>query len=478
MGRQPPAEGFLIVGSLVAGTFFALMTGIGLWILRQSALGQLTLSHAEAIVGLVVLGTLGLVLSGLNYASRKPIVEFEQREQARAARLEAGTITVSHDITECKHVEEALRACEAILEAVPDANILVNRQGAIVKVNSQAEKMFGYSRGELVGMSLEQLMPERFRTVHVAHRDRYHAAPYTRPIGIGLDLFALRKDGSEVPVEISLSPMDTPDGLIIIASIRDITERKRALGEIIQRTAELQKSQELNRLKDHFLSSLSHEMKTPLSLICGYAELLEEKYPHEVALDGLMDGIRRLNEHISSMLDHSALVSGSLPLYKTEVNLAELIPIVHAAVEEDLRFKNLHFITEVDPETPPIQADPRRISQMIRELISNAIKFTPEGGTLGILCCPGHDMIRIEVWDTGAGIPKPDQSRIWEAFTQLDVGDALRKGGLGLGLTIVKGLAELHGGYVELESELGKGSHFRVYLPIDDASNVPGHAER
>jgi protein-histidine pros-kinase len=587
MPRRLAVKDIVILGSLLSGGFSLAMAGIGLWLLWQSALDRLTLSRPGAVVAMVFLGVMGVILSGLYAFLGWQNLEFQQREQQRAAELEAalrslqdsdykfrsvienmidavyikdlegrfllmnpagyaglgltpeqvlgkctaeflgpetarrfqendqkvlsakeaktfeerlvlrdgqehvfmttkspylspegqiiGIIAIAHDITERQRGEEALRASEArfrgILEAAPDASLLVNSEGRVVMANAQAERMFGYPRDVLVGMGVEQLMPERFREVHVAHRGRYYAHPHARPMGVGMDLYGLRRDGNEFPVEISLSPLETPEGMVIIASLRDVTERKRVLREMAQRTAELQKSRELNQLKDHFLSSLSHEMKTPLSLICGYAELLEEKYPDERLLEGILKGSQRLNEHISNMLDYSAMVSGTLPLYKTEVNLAEQLQNVRAAHEESMRLKGLRFLSEVDSETPPIQGDPRRISQMIGELLSNAIKFTPEGGSLGVRIRPEAGKVRIEVWDTGPGILESDRQKIWSAFTQLEVGDTLRKGGLGLGLTIVSKLAELHGGTVELESEVGKGSRFIITLPIEDSAH-------
>lgn len=582
MARQVDPRANLIVSSLLAGLICAFMTGVGLWILGQEFLGLLELSRPLAIVGLVVMGTLGLVLTGLYYATGLKNLDYQRREQERAAELEGalrrlqeveyrlrsiiessqeviyikdlegryllmnpaggklmglppeaiigkydgdlfpeyaqqmregdrtvmaagvpqdfeerirfpngsdrvfvttkypyrtpegelvGIIGITRDITDRIRYEQQLRVSEAytrsILEAAPDAVLLVDRQGLIRLANGSAERMFGYDRYALIGMSIEVLMPERFREVHVAHRGHYYAYPHTRPMGSDLDLYALRRDGSEFPTEINLSPLETPDGLLIIASIRDITERKRHLEEIAQRSAELKKIRELNDLKDHFLSTLSHEIKTPLSLIGGYAELLEEKYPDEELLEGVQEGFRRLNEHISSMLDYSALVSGTLPLYKTEVNLEELIRNVYASLEEAICHKRLRFFSEMDPETPCIQADSRRISQLLGALLDNAVKFTPEGGAIGIRVHPEPARVRIEVWDTGPGIPETDRQRIWHAFTQRDLGDALRKGGLGLGLTIAKGLAELHGGHIELGSEPEGGSRFTVFLPIE-----------
>lgn len=370
-----------------------------------------------------------------------------------------------------ERAEEVLKANEArfrgLLESAPDAMVIVNRAGRIVQVNREAERQFGYERPALLGQPVEMLMPERYRRVHVEHRGRFYAAPHARTMGQGLELFALRRDGSEFPVEISLSPLATPEGLLVIAALRDITERKRALEEIASRTAELKKAHELNALKDHFLSMISHEMKTPLALIMGYTELLEDAHPEAgEAIAGIKEGTRRLYDHIESVLEYSALVSGSMPLYRSEVDLAEVLDNITAITEEGRHRRNLTLETAIAPDTPVIQADSRRVTQMVLELVENAEKFTPPGGRIGVCVGPAGEMVRIDVWDTGPGISEADFPRVWEAFSQLAVGDAVRQGGLGLGLTIVKQLAELHGGRVALVSQPGHGATFTIYLPV------------
>lgn len=378
-----------------------------------------------------------------------------------------GVIGASHEITRQKQLDQELRESEeryrSLVELSPEA-IMVEKDGILTFSNPAGARLLGAKDPrEVVGLSLLDFIHpddvERFqRRIRQIREDREPIPLFEKRI--------VRFDGQVIDVEFTASPIVEHGELAVLSIIRDITARKRALKESAQRKAELQKILELNQLKDHFLSTLSHEMKTPLSLICGYAELLEEKYPQESLLLGILDGSRRLSDHISNMLDYSAMVSGTLSLYPTEVNLAELLHNAHAAVEETLRLKHLHFSADLDPETPSIQADPRRISQMLGELLSNAIKFTPEGGSLGIRVRPEAGHVRLEVWDTGPGISESQREQIWTAFTQLAVSDAFRKGGLGLGLTIVKKIAELHGGDVQLESEVGKGSRFVVRLPI------------
>ena len=261
------------------------------------------------------------------------------------------------------------------------------------------------------------------------------------------------------------------DVLRIEASER---ERRRAIEEAARAAAELRKVQELNRLKDHFLSSMSHEMRTPLALIVGYTELLEDACPNPELLGGIKEGSRRLTEHIDHILDYSALISGTLPLYQAEVSPPEIARHVAEIVEGRLAQADLELVLEIDPETPTIQADAHRLTQILLELVDNARKVTPAGGKVGLRVMPTAGGVRLDVWDTGPGIPEDRFAQVWEAFSQLEVGDAARLGGLGLGLTIVKMLVALHGGRVGLVSQVGKGSTFTVELPIDTSAPSAG----
>lgn len=233
-------------------------------------------------------------------------------------------------------------------------------------------------------------------------------------------------------------------------------------------TQALTKLKTLDQLKDTFLSTISHEMKTPLSLIIGYTELLQDKYPTEELLKGLLDGSRRLSNHINTMLDYSALLGDSLPLYKTEVSIPEVARNALDIMDTELKLSNLQVEAELDPATPPVCGDSRRLTQIFLELLDNARKYTPAGGRVGVTVRPQDGGVRIEVWDTGLGIKEEDLERIWEAFDQLGSGEALRKGGLGLGLTIVKKLTELHHGRASVESHPGQGSRFTIDLPAEE----------
>jgi PAS domain S-box-containing protein len=392
----------------------------------------------------------------------------------------------------------ALRASEArsrhlaaIVEASDDAIVSYDLDlGTITSWSRGAETVWGWSKEEALGRPGEfTLLPERRQTLRAALSQVRRAcldAPI-EPLGVPngcqeahFESSGLRKDGRRIDVSVSLFPIRDAEGkLFAYGSIqRDITDRKRVLEEVSRRTAELKKAEEVNRLKDHFLSTISHEMKTPLSLITGYAELLEEAHPNEENVAGIKDGSRRLAEHIDNILDYSALISGTLPLYKSDIDLGELTRYVEALEHDGFQLAGIALKTDVAPRLPLVVGDFRRIAQILLELLENARKFTPRGGKVAVRIAPDQGMVRLDVWNSGEGIPEQDFGRVWEAFSQLASGDAFRKGGLGLGLTIVKMLVELHGGKVAVTSHLGQGSTFSVFLPAKQEARAGGPQAR
>lgn len=386
-----------------------------------------------------------------------------------------GVAGISREITDRKATEQALRESEEryrrLVELSPEA-IVVDRNGELIYANPAGAKLLGVASSEkLLGRSLlEFIHPEDV----VGFKERLERVREEGAVSVLFEERILRPDGEVVQVETTASPITYQGQPAVIAIIRDVTARNRAIWVAAERTAELKKAHEVNTLKDHFLSSVSHEMKTPLSLIMGYTELLEDTCPAketEALVDGIKDGARRLKEHLDNVLDYSALLGGSLPLYKVEVNLTEIARNAGAILQDLFASKQLKFNLEVDPATPAIEADSRRVMQILLKLLENAQSFTPAGGSLGVRIGPAGGEVRIDVWDTGPGIRRKDFERVWEAFSQLEVGDAVRKGGLGLGLTIVKKLTELHGGRVALASEEGKGCVFSVYLPIGEGAS-------
>ncbi len=374
------------------------------------------------------------------------------------------------------------RRFRQLLEAAPDAIVEVSADGRIVLINRIAEEMFGYHRDELLGQSVDILVPDAIRPQHYRHRDSYLEHPRTRPMGTGLDLHARRSDGSLFPVEISLSPIQTEGGMHVTAVIRDVTERKRAETEVrrlqMQYTGELEaRNREIeraNRLKSEFLASMSHELRTPLHTIIGFAELLKEGHDGD-----LNDGQKRFVEHIhrdsehlldliNDVLDLSKIEAGQLTLKREVYPLARSIGEALNAIRPGAAQKGIR-IEESNDGDALVDADPLRVKEMLYNLLSNAVKFTPEGGKVWVATATDAGFVRVTVGDTGIGIPAEEQENIFDKFYQ--VGNTTRgvREGTGLGLSITKELVQMHGGWIELESTSGKGSRFTFTLPTGSA---------
>jgi PAS domain S-box-containing protein len=370
------------------------------------------------------------------------------------------------------------RRFRQLLEAAPDAIVEVAADGQIVLVNRIAEEMFGYVRDELMGQSVDLLVPDAIRHQHYRHRDSYLEHPRTRPMGTGLELHARRRDGSLFPVEISLSPIQTENGMHVTAVIRDVTERKRAEKEVrrlqMQYTGELEARnrdvERANRLKSEFLASMSHELRTPLHTIIGFAELLQEG--HEGALNEsqkrFVNHIHRDSEHllelINDVLDLSKVEAGQLTLKREIYPLTRSVGEALDAIRPGAAAKGI-MIEERGERNSLIDADPLRVKEMLYNLLSNAVKFTPEGGKVWIDTAEEAGFVRVTVGDTGIGIPAEEQENIFDKFYQ--VGNTTRgvREGTGLGLSITKELVQMHGGWMEVESAPGQGSRFTFTLP-------------
>lgn len=370
------------------------------------------------------------------------------------------------------------RRFRQLLEAAPDAIVEVDADGHIVLVNRVAEEMFGYSREELTGQSVDQLVPDAIRPTHHQHRADYLSHPRTRPMGSGLDLRARRRNGSLFPVEISLSPIHTENGVHITAVIRDVTERKRAEQEVrnlqLQYTGELEaRNREIeraNRLKSEFLASMSHELRTPLHTIIGFAELLAEGT--EGSLNDVqkrfLDHIHRDSEHllelINDVLDLSKIEAGRLSLNREHYPLARSIHEALEAIRPGAVLKGIQ-LEDLGQADSMVDADPLRVREMLYNLLSNAVKFTPEGGRVWVTSFEISGFVRVTVGDSGIGIPAGEQENIFDKFYQ--VGNTTRgvREGTGLGLSITRELVQMHGGWIEVESDPGQGSRFTFTLP-------------
>ncbi len=353
-----------------------------------------------------------------------------------------------------------------ILEAAPDAMIIVGREGKIFLVNAQTEILFGYKRDELLGQAVEILIPHRFRGRHPGQREGFFSAPKTRPMGASLDLFALRKDGTEFPAEISLSPLETPEGTFATAAIRDITERKRIIEEQNRRM------QEANRLKSEFLANMSHELRTPLNAIIGFSELMynEKVGPvsaeHREYLGDILTSARHLLQLINDVLDLTKVEAGKMEFRPEVLDLARVVHEVKEILRGLASPKNVKVETRVDPSIGRVILDGFKFKQVLYNFLSNAIKFTPEKGAVEIFLTPeGKDKFRLSVKDTGMGIRREDLPKLFVEFQQLDAGTSKKHAGTGLGLALTKRIVEAQGGTVGVESQHQNGSTFWAVLP-------------
>lgn len=343
--------------------------------------------------------------------------------------------------------------------------VVVDGSGDIVFLNRQTEALFGYSRSDLIGGSLETLIPERLRSDHERHRHRYAAAPALRPMGTNLDLLGRRKDGSEFPVEISLSPLQTEGGTFTSAAIRDITAKKHIEEKLRQARAE---AEEASRSKTRFLAAASHDLRQPLQAALMYANVLDKELAGEessqtlVKLTRSLDALRQL---FNRLLDISKLDASLVSAEKMNLSLTLLFERLGDEFEQNARERGLDL--RVVSSSLVVRSDPQLLAQLLQNLLSNALRYTDRGRVL-LGCRRRGANVLLQVWDTGIGIAEEQIEFIFDEFYQIEDTSRGDRDGLGLGLAIVQRLAALLGHTVKVQSTLGHGTVFEVSVPLVD----------
>lgn len=353
----------------------------------------------------------------------------------------------------CDPAAERLRQYgPLVVEACPSGMIMTDGVGRILLVNRETERLFGYRREELLGQTIELLAPERLRAAHILERRGFTARPAPRQMGANRDLFGRRKDGTEFPVEIALNPIQSREGMLALSVVVDISERKR-----------------LERLKDEFVATVSHELRTPLTPICASLALLtataqdvHSESAHRLVQIAHSNSVR-LVRLINDILDIEKIESGKIQL---EIKTIALRPFVEQTIEASRPLAASHEVglRLEDPGEFAVHADSDRLAQIITNLLSNAIKFSPPGAEVAVTLADSDEYVRISVRDHGSGIPQEFRSRVFEKFAQADSSNSRKKGGSGLGLSIVKQIVQRLGGEVGFADAPGGGTVFYVDL--------------
>lgn len=366
-----------------------------------------------------------------------------------------GAVLVMRDVSDRERADERFRLA---VEAAPNAMIMVDQRGCMTLVNSQTEKLFGYARDELIGQSIDMLVPDRFRAGHAGQRQAFVAHARARPMGAGRDLYGRRRDGSEFPVEIGLNPLRTSEGMFVLSAIADITERKRAEIELRQRTEELARS---NRDLEQFAYVASHDLQEPLRAVAGPLQLLQRRYQGQLDaradefITHAVDGATRMQSLIDDLLSYSRVGRLEDPAEPTES--AE-------ALERALR--NLSVLVREsgaqithDP-LPRVRAIPTQLTLLMQNLIGNALKFRSKAHTptVHISATRVDEGWQFAVKDNGIGIEPQYFERIFLIFQRLHT--RREYAGTGLGLALCKRIVEHHGGRIWLESTPGEGTTF------------------
>jgi PAS domain S-box-containing protein len=395
---------------------------------------------------------------------------FENAERLRTIQEHARNLET--EIEERKRAEDRFRA---LVETAPTAIVIANGKGCIAEVNAQALCMFGYDRRELIGESIEMLLPERARHSHQGHRSGYMEEPHARPMGVGMELFARRKDGTEFPVEISLGPLATKGGVLISSTIVDITERKK----LEDRLRLAQRMEAVGNLA----GGVAHDFNNLLAVIIGSTDLVIDEFPPDHSARKRLETIRKAGSSAADLTRQLLAFSRQQMIQPRVLDVKEVVGRTQELLRR-LIGEDIEMTISMEPSLGCVKADPGQIEQVLLNLAVNARDAMPKGGRLSIEArnveldgyhndhqvevVPGR-YVMLAVEDTGCGMDRKTQLKIFDPFfTTKGLGK-----GTGLGLATVYGIVKQSGGYIWVYSELSKGTVFRVYLPLIEQSAQP-----
>ncbi len=361
--------------------------------------------------------------------------------------------------------------------------MMIDASGIIRFANRQVSALFRRPHDDVIGRHIEDLMPERFRARHVGHRDAFFRNVRLRPMGVGLELYGLRQDGTEFPLEISLSPIEDGERLLVAAAIRDVSDRRRIEAQLItaRETAEAaraiadlarESADRANQGKSRFLATASHDLRQPLqtlALLNGTLRRLVNDPEASEAITQQEHAIGSMSRLLNALLDISKLESGAIKPEPSDFTVAGIFEEMRAEFAGLAANKGLQFSVETGPDC--VHSDRSLVEQILRNLVSNAIKYT-NAGWVRLRSLSETGLVRIQVMDTGIGISPEQIPYIYEEFYQVGVAANSSRDGYGLGLSIVQRLVRLLTLRIEVQSELGKGSAFSLLLPPGQSETI------
>lgn len=351
------------------------------------------------------------------------------------------------DITERKRAEERFRLA---VESAPNAMLMVDDTGKIVLANAQSEKLFGYTKQELLNQSIEMLVPGRFRGRHPQLRAEFHADPHPRPMGADRELFAVKKDGTEVPVEIGLNPIKTAEGAFVLAAVVDLTSTKALQAEIVR-------TQRLAALGE-MAATVAHEVKNPLAAISGPLQVLADDLksgdPHKELMKEILGQVKRLDNTVRGLL---AFSKPTTPRKQTIV-LRELVERISRLMGEQDANRGIRFLFEGPPDLT-LEADPVLLEQVLWNLFLNSAEAMKGSGQIRVSMKANSTSVALVLTDTGSGIPPELLQKLFRPFV------TTKTTGTGLGLALCRKIVEAHRGSIEITSDPGRGTTVSLAFP-------------